>query len=139
MHLWSQNSKDFISANTQTEESLKKVFYQIERLKMSDSTHSECSLDRGYDNSKTMNFIDKYDIFYSVRVKSNRKYMIGDKELSLAEINRKYKGKYVMEFMSSNGEIKSAKFGAVEVSHNDFNHKLMLVFEKFSKTDIRYY
>lgn len=139
MHLWSQNSKDFISANTQTEESLKKVFYQIERLKMSDSTHSECSLDRGYDNSKTMNFLDKYDIFYSVRVKSNRKYMIDDKELSLAEINRKYKGKYAMEFISSNGGSKSAKFGAVEVSHNDFNHKLMLVFEKFSKTDIRYY
>lgn len=139
MHLWSQNSKEFISANTQTEDSLKKVFYAINNSKMNVSIWSECSLDRGYDNSKIMNFLDKYNIYYSVRVKSNRKYFIDDREFTLDEINKRYKGKYVMEFTLSNGDVKSVKFGAIKVSHKDFNHYLMLVFEKFSKTDVRYY
>lgn len=139
MHLWSQESKEFISSNTETEESLKKVFYSMNSHVNADFSRSECSLDRGYDDSKIMNFLEKYGIFYSVRLKTNRKYMIGGNEMTLDEIDKKFKGKYVMRFHSSDGGVREAKFGAVSASHEDFGHGIMLAFEKFSRTDVRFY
>lgn len=133
LDIWSSTAKGFLSSNSQTQEIIKNTAFLI------GEKHFEMSLDRGYDDAEMMNFLDKYGLFYCIRAKSNRKYDYRGKKCNIEELAGKLKGKYVQSFTDSDGNHREVKCTGISVSHQDLDHDVMLVMERFSETDVRFY
>ncbi len=133
LDIWSSTAKGFVSSNEHTQGIIKNIRYI-----MNDSA-CEMSLDRGYDDAETMNFLDKYEIFYCIRAKSSRKYDNNGNKYTIDELAGKLKGKYVQSFIDSEGNCKEVKCSGTVVTHPDFGHEVMLAMERFSDSDVRFY
>lgn len=132
LDVWSSLSKGFVSANVQTEEVLSRVLGRL-----GDST-GEISLDRGYDDSATMDFIEKYGYLYTIRARSRRKYLRRGKRDGTDGL-ASFKGRFVQEFARRDGRMERVASTGFLVSHPDIGHRVMLVGERFSPTDVRFY
>ena len=131
--IWSSGSEGFVSSNDQTERILRKAFLNAGEGK------GEISLDRGYDDAKTFDFIARYGFGFCIRVRSHRKYIVNGKRMGTDDMSRSRKGKYLQRFIDSEGKEAMAKCSGFMVTHRDIDGRLMLAMERFSQTDVRFY
>ena len=97
-------------------------------------------LDRGYDGSLYVDYIESKSQFYVIRAKENRKYISSKGKMNIDELARKYKGRYSFNFTDKDGVKKYAKASAVKVAHKSFKNNIWLIFESVhSEKDTRVY
>lgn len=61
------------------------------------------------------------------------------KKCNIEELAGKLKGKYIQSFTDSDGNHREVKCTGISVSHQDLDHDVMLVMERFSEIDVRFY
>lgn len=97
-------------------------------------------LDRGYDGSLYVEYLERKTQFYTIRAKVNRKYSTSNGRMNIESISKKYKGRYSFTFVDRDGNKIYAKASSVKVRHKDFKNELWLVIETvLSEKDVRVY
>ena len=120
--IYSCKSKDFVSMNKYTTDSIDTVINVLNR---------KCNmvLDRGYDDNKIIDYVDKSENYFVIRMKDKRNFLFKGKKKNAYQESLKRKGKVKMElwFEEEKYEV-SLSHTKVTLPYNKKDYELVFVY-----------
>lgn len=121
--IYSCKSDNFISKNKYTKDSIDKVISILQR---------KCNMvfDRGYDDNKIIDYVDKSNNNFVIRMDDNRTFLFKGKKKNAYEEALKRKGKIRMELWFDDNEIHEVSVLHTKVSlpYNKKDYELVFVY-----------
>lgn len=121
--IYSCKSDNFISKNKYTKDSIDKVISILQR---------KCNMvfDRGYDDNKIIDYVDKSNNNFVIRMDDNRTFLFKGKKKNAYEEALKRKGKIRMELWFDDNEIHEVSVSHTKVSlpYNKKDYELVFVY-----------
>ena len=120
--IYSCKSKDFVSMNKYTTDSIDTVINVLNR---------KCNMvfDRGYDDNKIIDYVDKSENYFVIRMKDKRNFLFKGKKKNAYQESLKRKGKVKMElwFEEEKYEV-SLSHTKVTLPYNKKDYELVFVY-----------
>ena len=120
--IYSCKSKNFISKNKYTKESIDTVIKLLNRK-------SNMVFDRGYDDNKIIDYVDKSGNYFVIRINDKRNFLFKGKKKNAYQEALKRKGKVKMELWFEGEKVEiSVSHTRVEMLHNKKEYELVFVY-----------
>lgn len=121
--IYSCKSHGFISKNKYTKDSIDKVISVL---------HRKCNMvfDRGYDDNKIIDYVDKSDNYFVIRMDDNRTFLFKGKKKNAYSEALKRKGKIRMELWFDDNEVYEVSVSHTKVTlpQNKKDYELVFVY-----------
>ena len=121
--IYSCQSKSFKSKNMYTKESIDKVREVLKRK-------SNMIFDRGYDDNKVIDYVDKNEDYFVIRMNDRRNFIFKNKKKNCYEEALKRKGKIKMELWFDDNEKHEVSVSHTKVTlpYNNHAYELVIVY-----------
>ena len=121
--IYSCQSKGFISKNSYTKESIVRAGEIIHRK-------SNYIFDRGYDDNKIIDYVDKSGNYFVIRIEDRRQFLFKEKKKRCGEVAAKRKGKIKMILTFDDNEEYEVYISHTKVTlpYNKKDYELVIVY-----------
>ena len=120
--IYSCKSKDFISKNKYTIESIETVIKVLNRK-------SNMIFDRGYDDNKIIDYVDESGNYFVIRMNDKRNFLFKGKKKNAYQEALKRKGKVRMELWFEEDKVEiSVSHTRIQITNNKKEYELVFVY-----------
>ena len=120
--IYSCKSKDFISKNKYTIESIETVIKVLNRK-------SNMIFDRGYDDNKIIDYVDRSGNYFVIRMNDKRNFLFKGKKKNAYQEALKRKGKVRMELWFEEDKVEiSVSHTRIQMTNNKKEYELVFVY-----------